>query len=519
MRSMIRAGCLLLLLLTVAAEDRVAAWRRLTPDLAQALTPAARAELAPLPMTPLVEIVATVDPAAGTIAGTQRIWWPNGGVDPIADLAVRMPANAACFSDASLQLGEATWDGAPLGDGLTIADGTARHWTLPVGLEPGAAGTLQVAFTTTPSPSGGFHGLMCRDGGTWNLYHWHPELPLRRGHEWSTPEVTGVGDESQGPLAHLVVRLTVPTGMQVIAGGTVIARAVGADGDTVVIAAPFCRNLALVLAQEPLAVLEAEAAPGVMVRAWHGRGHANAAARVLRVARESLALYHATIGPYPYPELDVVESVQGDEVGGMESTGLVLISSGAYAACEHLPEDTPIEALPVWMLENVVAHEVAHQWWYGIVGNDAFAEPWLDESLTNWMGGWALERMRGEPARRAVLTINVMGVRMLADGATRPIDAALTGFSSMNDYGAVVYARGTLMYEALRRRLGDAAFLAFVRAWHDRHRFAVATAADWHAALAAALGVEEAATFSARWLRGDGLTARDLVDTLKPVPP
>ena len=31
-----------------------------------------------------------------------------------------------------------------------------------------------------------------------------------------------------------------------------------------------------------------------------------------------------------------------------------------------------------------VAHELAHQWWWGIVGNDEFAEPWLDESLATW---------------------------------------------------------------------------------------------------------------------------------------
>lgn len=32
----------------------------------------------------------------------------------------------------------------------------------------------------------------------------------------------------------------------------------------------------------------------------------------------------------------------------------------------------------------VVAHETAHQWFYGIVGNDEVREAWLDESLTDY---------------------------------------------------------------------------------------------------------------------------------------
>ena len=42
-----------------------------------------------------------------------------------------------------------------------------------------------------------------------------------------------------------------------------------------------------------------------------------------------------------------------------------------------------LEQQQVW-LEYVTVHETAHQWWYGVVGNDQIDEPWLDEALTEY---------------------------------------------------------------------------------------------------------------------------------------
>ena len=36
------------------------------------------------------------------------------------------------------------------------------------------------------------------------------------------------------------------------------------------------------------------------------------------------------------------------------------------------------------LLKIVVAHEVAHQWFYGMVGDNQFTEAWLDESFASY---------------------------------------------------------------------------------------------------------------------------------------
>ncbi len=294
------------------------------------------------------------------------------------------------------------------------------------------------------------------------------------------------------------------------------SRAPADDGwERVTIAAPCCRNLAIALARD-LACDEVEALPGVTVRSWRDADHGNAGRRVLGVAKDSLALFDRSFGSYPFRELDVVETTQGDDVGGMESTGLVLIDGRAYGMCELLPDATGVQALPVLMLSDAVAHEVAHQWWYGLVGSDAFSEPWLDESLTNWSGGWALEQAGGPSARLGALNIAYLSMRMHPSGQTKAMDLPLTGFTGMDEYGPVVYGRGELMWEALRKRLGDDGFLAFLRGHLRRNRFAVVDAAGLRAELDEALGADAAAAFLESWLHGQGLTTRQLLDALKP---
>ena len=47
--------------------------------------------------------------------------------------------------------------------------------------------------------------------------------------------------------------------------------------------------------------------------------------------------------------------------------------------------------------ESATAHEVAHQWWYSLVGNDQIDEPWLDEALTQFTTALYFREMYGQP--------------------------------------------------------------------------------------------------------------------------
>ena len=84
----------------------------------------------------------------------------------------------------------------------------------------------------------------------------------------------------------------------------------------------------------------------------------------LDISKEAVAYFNDTFGKYPYKTLTI--SKTPFMFGGMEYPGLVFISDSIEDEIEY---------------KKVIVHEIAHQWWYSVVGNDESKEAWLDESL------------------------------------------------------------------------------------------------------------------------------------------
>jgi hypothetical protein len=202
--------------------------------------------------------------------------------------------------------------------------------------------------------------------------------------------------------------------------------------------------------------------------------------QVLDAAAHALAIFQQRFGPYPYSDLDVVEAALVGGAGGAEFSGLVTVASMLY---RPLPIDK------TWLgmlggalgsaLEFTTAHEVAHQYWYGLVGSDAREHPAADESLTQWSAQLYFEdRYGSERAQRegdAQLRMNYRMMRALgeADGAVdRPVDA----FPSTLAYAGLVYGKGAYFYAALRKRMGEAAYFRALREYARRYRFQLAPA-------------------------------------------
>ena len=163
--------------------------------------------------------------------------------------------------------------------------------------------------------------------------------------------------------------------------------------------------------------------------------------------------YTRWFGPYERDELDLVEGPSAVARGagiGMEYPELVL---------------TPARAL-------VVRHEVAHQWWHGIVGNDEYAEPWLDESFATYAG----VRLAGRAGRCA------------PPRGRPPLTASMKAFGRHGgrDYRRVVYIGGMCALSTLERRLGRARFDRMLRGVVEEHRDGILTTAGFVAAVRAA---------------------------------
>jgi len=173
-------------------------------------------------------------------------------------------------------------------------------------------------------------------------------------------------------------------------------------------------------------------------------------ARTADLAVAGLIGLEEAFGGYPWDDLVLAEVGAG---GGF---------SMEYPRMIHLTRGKVTDAY-------VVYHEVAHQWFYGQVGNDQQTEPWLDEALADFS------------AR------HLMGIGE-NQCSTRPVDSEVFAWeagataggdwTSCDGYFHAVFYRGTEFLTAVRGAMGDDAFFAALRGWVDRHRHGFATGAE-----------------------------------------
>jgi aminopeptidase N len=153
---------------------------------------------------------------------------------------------------------------------------------------------------------------------------------------------------------------------------------------------------------------------------------------------------------------------------------------------------------------------VAHQWWYGVVGSDAYLQPWLDESLTNWSSAFFVDEVAGPPAGAMARDVFIaLPYRQVLTQGDKRLDQPVDQFSQL-EYGAVVYGKGALMYDVLRKQIGDDLFFAFLRRYYEKYRFERADGAGWQQTLADVAGQPVAAAFYQKWVAGTSIGLADL---------
>jgi hypothetical protein len=165
---------------------------------------------------------------------------------------------------------------------------------------------------------------------------------------------------------------------------------------------------------------------------------------VLQTAAQAVEVYGEAFAPYPHPVLTIV---QGDFIPSMEYDGLVFVGHTFY----HYANGTPRDYLIV-----LTAHEVAHQWWFALVGDDQAMEPWLDETLATYSERIFYEAVHPEDADWWQ-EIRITRREPLSGW----VDTSI--YDLNRSYTEAVYLRGAKFLGDLRQRIGDEAFFAFMK--------------------------------------------------------
>lgn len=480
------------------------------PDFGTALAPEARGKLAEFPNTTTYQINARLDLGPRTISGAQIVRMTNTENMPLNEIYFRLYPNAAFYNEGNLAVQDVQVNGAPAQTALEVND-TALKVALPQPLAPGQQATLSMRFTTTVPTSGGY-GIFRFAGGIFSLYNWHPELAVYENGGWLLNPVTAQGDPTNTDAANYSVTFSAPDGYMVVTSG-VEAEPTRVNGDmTYQVVSALTRNFVIVASDQFQSA--SQQVGNVTVNSYYLPKDEQGGKAALQTAAASLDLFSKQFGAYIYPEMDVTEVQLGGGAAGMESTGLIMLGNDYYDP-EQSNQLQGLETLvpganKISVIGFTAAHETAHQWWYSVVGSDAYQQPWLDESLTNWSAAFYYDKTAGEQAGLLArdLFIGVPYRTTLAQGDEK-LDQPVDRFNE-TEYSTIVYGKGALMYDALRKQIGDEKFMAFLQRYYQQHQFARVDGQAWQQTLAEVIGQEQAAAFYQKWIEGNSITPADL---------
>jgi hypothetical protein len=308
------------------------------------------------------------------------------------------------------------------------------------------------------------------------------------------------------------VHVTLPCDQKVACSGSIVATRLLDDGrQQLDIAANGVRDFAL-LCSAKYEVYEEHlvAKPGVPpvhVRVLAFPRHEYYAKEMVRIAREAITVYSRWFGPYPYPDFTIAEAFFG--WNGNECGGLVMIDERVFGM-PHLAGG---------YVDYLVSHEICHQWWYNVVGTNGYCETWMDEGLATYFSHRLLNERCGKNNN---LMTYPRGLEWLPNirredyhsygmygtfgrGENGPIVQGMTGFGHVITLFSLCYDKGARVVGMIEDRLGEAAFMDFMRIVYGKYQFRILRVADFQRELEEYTG-QSWHEFFRDWLYGWGLS-------------
>lgn len=441
-------------------------------EQAHAMLPGEVPDWAALDLSACYELTLDLQAADGAFSGTARVTVPNRGAIPLPDLVFRTYPNAETIYGGSLTVTQASVDGALLSPQVFLPDGTAVRLTLPAPLLPGVSTMVEMHFRgQAPADFGNLpetYGVFNYDTAAQVLMlaNAYPILAVEHDGEWQTSPVYGGGDAVVSEAALYRVQVSAPPAWHVVTSGTPIAAdEQGARLNQTFVTGPV-REFSLIASPH---FVERQARAGdVLVSHWGLPGGEAHWEEALQATVDALTVYNQRFGPYPYRELDVAAAPMKN-ASGVEYPGLFLLRDGLY----HNDSQRP------FLLGLVVAHEAAHQWWYGVVGSDVLQSPWQDEGLTTF-SSLVYQEVYQPSFYEGTLQFYENQVAAIEDfPGSSDVAQPLNAFQQRQQaYGVVVYQKGALFFNALRERLGDEVFFGALQRYYEHNRYRLAAPDD-----------------------------------------
>ncbi len=453
-------------------------------ELAQPLEPEAPSQALLAAAEGLDDIVisAVFDPDNYRMEVRQQLTLENRGSEERSTLVLRAYANAfqsedvspvateelydrcypAGFSSGSLSVTECQLDGkalAPAARRYTDTQKTVMEITLDSPWQPGETRQIDIRYTLNIPRSAGRFGV---NGEIWALGNAFLQPAVFEEGAYRTEPYYAIGDPFLSDCANFAVTVDVPDAYM-CAGSAWPSVAQAGDRRLYQFTAYAVRDFALCLSKS---YRMAQAMEGDVLLTVYAENQRRAK-ETLGYASKAVRCYEARYGKYPYPAMTFAEV--DSPFAGMEYPSLLMLASSGLAAGGET-------------LEMMVAHEAAHQWWYGVVGNDPINQAWQDEALCEYSyldyveTYYGLGRRADTQFRRIETAMRITVPKGVTPGSP------ITYFGDLPEYTLVVYQRGAALLctlnDAMEGRLDD-----FLKSYYHEYSFKRPTRDDFERSL------------------------------------
>lgn len=465
---------LLLLLLGAcsSAPPEVDPYARFRP----AMKLEAQTQLDALGAVPVYEMDVQLEPTLDILNGSAHIYVPNTSREVWSHLLFRLYPMLDQYG-GYMTIRKAVVNERPTS--FMYHPGTAQsavRVSLPTPLRPGQAVELTLDWQLeipTWQDASSVYALFGNSQGMTSLPLFYPSLAVYQddaefgNRDWWTEMGSVRGDAAFNWASLFVVTATLPADQVAVTSGTLVSSTLIGDGMSrhVWVTGPSREFLLHSSPQFSAAYTETQ---GTRVASYWLPGNESAGRAALQYAVASLRIFNDRYGEYPFTDMRVAPAPLSYR--GMEYPQVSLIGVEAYDQYRTT-------------LESLVAHEVAHQWWYQIVHNDPVNAPWIDEALAEYSIKLYTEALYGDVRAEGLQgerwQTRVAALQNPSESLDQPVDSYASGPS----YEGIIYSKGALFYDAFRTALGDRLFLEFLQNYLDEHRYGIVDTDDWTAAI------------------------------------
>lgn len=421
-------------------------------------------------------ISATVDTGNRILTGTMDVALRNNSPDPWNHLIFRLYPNLDHY-DGSMGVRSVSLNGGPTN--FTYQDdSTSLRVLLPAPLLPGEEAQVSMSWTLGyPSyvNSPDVYVLFGRSQEMTSLPLFYPSLAVYQAGptvgtgNWWLEQGTIRGDAAFNDIALFVVTATLPSGqVPVVSGTELFSETLPGDRTRYTWATGPAREF--LIHMSPLFQSASEEAFGTTVTSYWLPGEEATGRSALRHAISSLRVFSDLYGAYPNRDMRVAPAPLGYR--GMEYPQVILLGVDLYDRTRANQE-------------VLVAHEMAHQWWYQVVHNDPVNSPWLDEGLAEYSVKLYMEELKGQAKadllqyQRWQVPLNTVKER----GSDAQVNQTVESFNTGTQYETIVYGKGALFFDELRQAMGVRPFKRFLQTYLNGHRYQIVTDDDFLAAL------------------------------------